>query len=599
MSIPSSDEDEIGVAALEEEMTSIDEPVSGGISPCAVYRQGPGMGRVTTPMGDLSFTNLFGSDTAMMRELGRCSASEFREGAYSFFRQFNADVVESMVPRPVARLGNWALENWLFERLKKAIPAPYLKMLRAYAEGSGYEVQRVVAGQLTWDIWALLAQASLDSVQRAAARARRHSPLLGSTSVILPGESCGPLHLRWLDNAAIDRWERKTSVAFFHPNRGIPYVFVSSVGFSTGLPAGMNAAGLSVSVEPADGGDIDWSGAPMAYACHEILRQAHTIEEAAAILGQRSPLTAWRYVICEGDTGRADVYVAGQSVEPWEGEKTPPFVVGCADGSPPGRSLARVERWLQSRRDCLDAVINQWSSKADDAVFKALQAMTQSTPDHAVAPGLPLSGLGNVGAVLFEPANRRLWVATGRAPVGMRWFVPLTFRAEDGRSGGGLDRRVRPIKPAGEWENTKPGRAMEHLRHAMELERDGENQERTLISLEHSLALDPKCPSFHILAGLMALRVGRGRRAQGAFEQALALLEDPIRRAEVGVYRAWALDIQRRRREARKAYRKLAKDASIERTVRRWARRGYRRRFRRRDTRKFYIDFFLAAAVEC
>lgn len=601
MSFSSFDDDSSDTAPADGEEAAVDRwDVPGDAAPCAVYSQGPGMGRVTTPLGDLSFTNLFGSQSSMLRQLGRHSAGELREGALPFINQFGADVVDALVPRPVAALGNWALDNWLINRLQKALPSPYLKMLRAYADGSGHEVERVVAGQFAWEIWALLAHSSMSSVEKAASRARRHSPLLGSTSVVLPSANSGPLHLRWLDNTAIDRWDRKTSVTFFHPDRGIPYVFVSSLGFLTGLPAGMNAAGLTLTVEPCSGDTIDWSGVPMGPAAHDILSQAHTIEEAAALLAQRPAMTSWRYVICEGDTGRAQVFVSGAGVEPSEGVSEPPFSAGCSDAGVPGCQSARVKRWMQGRQRVVDGFTHDWSGHGKDAVFRALRAMTEAVPagENSVTPGHPLNGLGNVGALLFEPRQRRLWVAAGRAPVANRWFVPLTFRAADGRSGGGLDGRVRPIKPALDWEKTNPGRAMEHLRHAFQLEHSGEEEERILITLEHALALDAKCASHHILVGLMALRAGRGRRAQGAFEQALGLLHDAVRSAEVGVYRAWSLDLQRKRREARKAYRALVKAPSIENAARRWARRGRRRRFRRRDIRAFDIDFFLAAAFE-
>lgn len=611
MSEPSSEDDDFPVDTPEKQRRApqswddTQSPVEPGsesgraAQPCAVYPGGPEtMGRVTTPAGDLGFTNLFGATGEMMRQLGRRSATDLRDGALSYLAQFGVDVVDALVPKPMVGLGRWALENWLLQRLRDNMPAEYMEALRAYGEASGHQVEQVVAGQLGWDIWALLGRAPSKRVRRAAGCARRHSPLLGSASVILPTGDIGPLHLRWLDNTAVDRWERKASVAFFHPDRGISYVFASSIGYPTGLPAGMNAAGLTLTVEPGRGTEIDWSGAPLGRAAHEILRQAHTIEEAAALLRQWPSMASWRYVLCEGDTGRAAVFETASEVERVQSGGGSPFCVTAAQGEFPGQQIARIARWHRARRRALDRITNQWSCPGEDAVYRALKAMAQPVVERVAVPGHPLGGLSNVGAVVFEPANRRLWIAAGRAPVCRRWFVPLTLRAADGEGRGGLDRRVRPIKPGDDWESSNPGRAMEHLRHALQLDRSGERPQRILITLEHALALDAGRPSLHILAGLMALRAGRGRRATGAFKKALDLVDDPTRRAEVGVYLAWSLDLQKRRLAARRLYRRLSREPDVEVEVRRWARRGRRRRFRQRHARTLHIDYFLATVFQ-
>ncbi len=606
MSEPGSKDDEIRVDLPKEEgQTSPDSAqeqilvddwdVAGDASPCAVYGEGPSaMGRVTTPLGDLRFANLFGGKVAMMRKLGQRSATEMREGAVPYLNEFLFELADMLMPRIVRGMGNWALENVVLKKLKKSLSATYMEALRAYAEGSGHDIDQVIAAQLAWDGWAMMAHAPSRRIKRATGRARRHAPLLGSASVILPNPGRGPLHLRWMDNAAIDRWDRKTSVAFFHPDRGLGYVLVSSIGFVTGLPAGMNAAGLSVTVEPGVANELNWGGAAVGQAIHDILSQAHTIEETAVLLRESPPLAPWRYVVCEGDTGRAAVFEVGARVERWKGAGRPPFSVAGADALVPGRNLARLSRWYELRRRALGQVIDGWSGGGDDAVYAALKAMTPTVLGGSVAPGHPLSGASNVGAVVFEPAERRLWVAAGRAPISRRWFVPLSLRAADSKGRGGLDSRVRPLKAGDEWESTESGRAIEHLRHAYQLELAGEPAQRILITLEHALALDPGEASYHILAGLMALRVGRGRRATGAFQKAIDLLDESTRRAEVGVYLGWALDLQKRRLPAKKLYRRIAKEPDVEPAVRRWARRGRRRRFRRRDARKLEIDFVLA-----
>ncbi len=584
----------------EESDPRIDDwEVSRDPSPCAVYGDGPGaMGRVTTPLGDLGFTNLVGGGVPMLRQLGQRSAPHLRDGALDVVQQFTGDVVESLVPGPLVRAGRWAMNNWMGRRFRTAISDDYLRMLQAFGEGCGRDVDEIVDAQMAWDVWALLARSSVERIQRASSRARKHSPLLGSFSMVLPTESVGPLHFRWLDNAAVDRWDRRGSAVFFHPDQGMSYVLVSSSGFVTGLPCGMNSAGLTVSVEPSASDDVHRRGEPVGRAVHEILSQAHVIEEAATILREYRPMTPWRYVVCEGETGRAVVIEAGSSVSISSDFDEPPFALGTFDGKKPVGDVERIERWHKARRRCIEDLIDGWSGRGDDVVYDVLEKIAGPAGESMTAPGDCLGGLSNVGAVVFEPANRRFWIAVGRTPVSRRWFVPMTLRPGDGPRSGGLDGRVRPVKPAGDWENETSGRAIEHLRQARQLALAGEDPERILIILEHAVALQPESSAFHTLTGLVALRAGRARRAEGAMRRAADLIDDAARRAEVRLYLGWSLDAQQRRKEARGLYGDVVKDPATDRDVRRWARAGRRRRFDFDDFDDVDIDFFLATVFD-
>lgn len=564
--------------------------------PCAVYPGGPAsMGRVTTPLGDLSFANHYGGFVAMARQLGRQCATDLREGALPFLNHYPADIGRALFPSLLSSAGTWAVQKWVSSRLHGILPAEFLKVVRAFGEGSGYEVERVVDGQLVWDIWGLFAGAPAERISREAERARRHSPLFASSTVVLADEEVGPLHLRWLDNAAVDRWDRKTSVVFYHPDRGIPYALVSSIGLLSGLPAGMNAAGLAMSVEPSSDRQIDWSGQSVACTAHSVLAKAHTIEEAAAVLRESPTLTNWRYILSEGDSRRSAIFDSSDGkVTISHGDS---YFVSSTEGSLPMRSSANLEHWHHCRQKALEEVVDRWDGDGHDSVYRAVLAMNDGALENDGFPGHLLCGMSNVGAVLFEPAARRLWVAAGRAPVGRRWFVPMTFDAAESLRGGGLDRGVRPIKPGRDWESSQQGRAMDQLRHACQLDRAGERDERILIILEHALALNTGHSAVHVLVGLMALRVARVRRAAGAFRRARELVDDSRRRAEIELYLAWALDLQRHRRAAKEIYGRVSRDAACDSRVRRQAKRGRRHRFRQRDARTLELDYFLATAL--
>lgn len=570
-------------------------------APCAVYRDGPAaMGRVTTPLGDLHVTNLFGDDISMGRQLGQRCGRHIHDGALPYLNRFIDDVAQVGSPGPLVRAAGWMLQRGLADRLRGSVDERRLKVWQGFAEATGYEPDSVVDGQLLWDLWAVLARMPLGRVRKAAAKAREHSPLLGSFSLVLPTDQAGPLHLRWLDNAAAGRWDRETTVACYHPDRGISHLLVSSAGFIAGLPCGMNAAGLTVTVEPSARRQIDWDGTVVAGQVQKVLAGAHTIEEAASILRQRPSLTPWRYVLCEGDTGRTAVLETGETVERHSGFDSPPFALGSWNARLPEQQLARVNRWEQRRRLGLKSVMNRWSGAGNDTVYDALEMLTDGGDGSAAKHDRRVSAiaaLSNTAAVVFEPAARRIWVGVGRAPVSRRWFVPLSLRSQAANAAG-LDTRVRPIKPAGNWESEPAGRASDHLRHARQLTEGGESPERILITIEHAVALQEHCPSFHILAGLMALRARRARRAEGAFRKALELIDDSVRSAEVRVFLAWALDAQKKRTRARQLYDRVIQNQDTEPAVRRWAQQGRSRRFNPGVMHRFTIDFFAATVFE-
>ncbi len=570
----------------------------GGTAPCAVVGDSTAsMGRVTTPQGQLQFTNLSGTPAAMAEQLGKRSRTIVEDGAMSFLNRFVDDVGRQMIPGALTKPGQWVLRRWVIDRVRDAVDDETRYRWEIFAKAAGCDPDAVITAQLLWDIWSYLGRSSVPGLAGATAASRHHSPLIGCCSAVLPTEQAGPLQLQWIDNAAVGRWDYRTTASFFHPHRGISYLLVASAGWLTGLGCGMNAAGLVVTVQPGGDGDIAAGGSVLGDRVGEILARAHTIEQVASLLRQRSMLTPWRFVVCEGETNRAAVIEAGGEVVVHQCRDDAPVTAGCWDAQMPGCDVARINRWHQGRRQGLQWLLQRWSGQGDDTVFEAIRAMLAAGDESDIeTPALPFASLSNTAAVVFEPASRRAWVGVGRAPVARRWFVPLSFRG--GSNAGGLDPRVRPLKPAVSWEQTAGGRALDQLHQAREQMLNDESPDRVLITLEHALAIDAANPSLHVLAGLMALRAQRARRAEGAFRKALELISSPGRRAEITLYQGWALDAERHREKARQLYRQVISSPDAEPAVRRWAKQAQRRRFAPEKMDQFDIDMFVATLVE-
>ncbi|RAL20388.1 hypothetical protein DL240_17560 [Lujinxingia litoralis] len=572
-------------------------PREGATStPICVYypERAGGLGRVTTPLGDVHVANLSGPLAAAARQLGRRLAPELREGAYRSFDDYLQRISSESGSRLLATAGRYLGQGLVARQLRERLPADYLQLLTAFAEGAGLDVEAALASQQIWDQWAWARSGQMGRLVEARLRARLRSPLLGSSALAVTTDTHGPLHAWSFENAAVERWDRAARVVVTHPERGFGYALVSSLGFLVGLPVGMNAAGLTLSTHPGPSSRSDRKGVPLGPAALQVLNEARTIEEAVAIFRQHPPVHSWTYVLTEAAGGRvARVEVSPLRVGVEFGESGALFEYGGASSA----ELQRLPALMaadEKRRAHLGSFAAGWRSETPQPRLALARALGGSL--HR-APNADEVRISEVMSVIFEPAAGRLWVAAGRAPTSLRWFVPLRLRGEHGEPAAGFDARIAPFEAWPHWQESASGRASDYYRNAYRLYLEGEDPERLLITLEYAVALEPTAPRYHMMTGLVALSAGRARRAEGAFRRAIDALQSPARRAEVGLYLAWALDLQGRRRAARQLYARVADDAQAAGRTRQRAQAGRRTRFRARDLREMQLDFGLACAL--
>ena len=186
---------------------------------------------------------------------------------------------------------------------------------------------------------------------------------------------------------------------------------------------------------------------------------------------------------------------------------------------------------------------------------------------------------------------RSATVAAGRSPTCRGWYVPFDLEANGLRSGGPTFEET-PFIPFPGWHESPNGKAFEFYRQASALQAENAaSDDKLLVLVEHALALDADEPNLRVLAGLIALRLGRGRRAEGAFRRALEATERADRRAEVGLFLAWSLDLQRQRGAAKHLYRTVFADPASDDIVRSRARYNKLFRFNKAQAAGLNIDF--------
>ncbi|MFW5967927.1 MAG: C45 family autoproteolytic acyltransferase/hydrolase, partial [Persicimonas sp.] len=391
------------------------------------------------------------------------------------------------------------------------------------------------------------------------------------------------------------------TVVFYHPDDGLDYVAVSSAGILGGGITGMNAAGLTLVVHQHFVDDFDLDGVPVGYAGDRALRHAHNIDEAVAILRDYPPVAGWTYVMTEGDTGRAAVYEVAPGKEhlyelPDDGDRLgyanlywgEDLVDTEVDYYPQYRRAnhARQVRVRNRLRDLKEEA-------APPDIADILGDFTDPNTGRRRLFGRTIANVNTVASVVFEPEKRRVWVGSGGSPTSRNWFVPFRLDAVDDHTGG-PDVSATPFIVANDWHQSAHGQAFELYRKAAHRFWADESDSRLLILIEHALALYPREPNLHVLAGLLALRIGRARRAEGAFRRALEQITEPERRAEISLFLGWALDLQGQRGAAKYLYKRIAGDEACDARTRSRARQARWIRFTQKQAERLPLDFVYA-----
>ncbi len=185
------------------------------------------------------------------------------------------------------RLGNLVVTRpQMAVVLRKAfadkVPEPYLREMRALAEGAGLPADQVIACNLIPELFhcsgfALLKKATAD----------------------------GKLyHGRVLDYMIDQRLQEHAVLILQEPDGKVPFANVSYAGF-IGSVTGMNAEQVSIG-EMGGGGVGMWNGVPMAFLVRRVLEEARTLDQAVAVFKDNPRTCEYFYVIADA---RADAAV--------------------------------------------------------------------------------------------------------------------------------------------------------------------------------------------------------------------------------------------------------------------------------------------------
>ncbi len=571
-----------------------DDPTNPPVSITVEDAHAPGF--VASPYGELYYMTVSGSPIEMAAQQGRMMREKAHLGVIPFYAEYLEKVFKDSPIKKAAGAIDWAANRLIARRLADNVPETFMGMVEAFADEVDMPLDRVLRAYLMPEVFLYVLGTYHRVIGTTPARGLGAAPMFGCTSAItVPPRSQKVLHGRNFDYFGVDYWDRFPVVTFHEPDQGHDYLSVATAGIIGAGITGMNSAGLTLVVHQHFPSKFDLEhGVPVGVAGDIVMREASTIEEAVEILRRHPPVSGWTYVMTEGDTGRAAVYeVAAGGLEHLRWVQEDQGALGYANVYW-GRELVDVEVDYypeyrrcnfarQARvRQCLVGLHDE-TEPVDIARILGDLEDPESGEDRLLGP--TIVNVTTVASVVFEPAERRVWVGVGRSPVCRGWFVPFSLdeRAPDTDS--------VPFIPYPGWHESPSGKAFEYYRRAVHRAAEHEPDDRLIVLLEHALALHPQEPYLRVLAGLVSLRLGRGRRAEGAFRRALESIHREDRRAEILLYLGWAMDLQQRRSTARHLYKKVRRDPQSDDVIRSRARYNSLFKFDREAAAKMNIDF--------
>ncbi|MBF2048371.1 MAG: hypothetical protein IGS54_13565 [Elainella sp. C42_A2020_010] len=242
------------------------------------------------------------------------------------------------------------------------------------------------------------------------------------------------------DQRPIDYWIKNSTVFVRQPNDGIPHVFIGVPGMLW-PNSGLNDAGISIALDTAHPENVrdlnlDQGGSNVQLMA-EILRSAHSFEDAVKIFASYPRMRANLIMVTDGNAKRAGVFeLLGNTFALRELDQNgivymtnhfvSPELQGRDRQPQEPSSLTRYKRFAQLLEP--DSASSRYGEIDPEVMVEIMRDRTNpdtfeesplSVYDDDASPG----GNGSLRQVTFDPERGLFWIAAGEPPVPENPFV--------------------------------------------------------------------------------------------------------------------------------------------------------------------------------
>ncbi len=481
--------------------------------------------------GELAVLRLYGEASELGEARGKLLGAALFAGAAPLAATLT-DAVDA--GGRLARALRGPRERWRYRKLADGIPGHQLVEIYGAALGAATS-----AGESPDYTELLRAQASLDVGAPATSADGEYRWIGRAFSAATTLDGAGGARLVIAHNfdlpGSADGGEaaaRHRTVAFVHPDGGIPYASVEWPGL-LGVVSGINAEGIAVLVHPAKTADVDAEreGQPIGLLARDVLEHARSVDDAIGVLREAEPLGAAAFLIADGAERSVIVVERSPEAVAIRRSPSPPTVTGILEASgfaddPENDRAART--WPEAQRaQRADELLahGPLNTPADAAALlrdRLGEGGAPLPPGHRGAIDDP----GAAHAAIFDATGMVLYVAEGHGASGA--FRAFDLRYELRAEGS------RPAPPAPIAADESGGDAASVLaaRASLRAARIAQAEDRRDDAWHHihrALARAPRLPEALVLGGELASARGDAQAAEALYRRYLEAGSDAPR----------------------------------------------------------------------
>lgn len=332
-------------------------------------------------------------------------------------------------------------------------------------------------------------------------------------------------------------YDRFPTAIYYEPTDGAQKMLaITSAGLHTGGVVALNESGLYLGVHTVPSTNVSTSGMPAFMTAQEVLRQAHTFDEAVQLFSKVKTAAGWTYMLVSTKEKKAasiELSNGGMTLLPAQGtyhvqtnhfrtpERTPEYlhINVSVDDDTIGR-FRRIEGMLQDSagrltdQDAMGILADKF-----DPIYGKVRGVGNVVAVHTT-----------MTSVVVKPDSGSILVASGQAPVSISGYVelPLIERADAAAFGG---------YPTVTYANLNYGKLFPSEMQAEQYFIQGKiafesalDTKKALGFLQKAIATDPANPAYRFVAAMLALKSKANGTAAQLLKELVTSPHDHYRR---------------------------------------------------------------------
>lgn len=484
----------------------------------------------------INILHLKGDRFEMAFQHGRLLKKETIAGAVTKAADMVFDQIDNAIARPfLNRLARTWARNQIIDPIFDSLNdhsdgrSKMLQVAWALHDTTGVPTQTFADGFVLGDSLLLLARKSDDMGKSLLTRGPNHCTSFAAWD---DHTSSGEIVVgRNVDFPLNGYFDKFPTAIYYEPVEGQKYLSITSAGLHIGGLTAINESGIYIATHTIPTTDVAAEGRTIFWAGELIMQQAKTFDDVVGILESSPPPTGWTYFVVSSKERKIGTIEMSHNK----------LKVRMAEGTSHAQSNHFILPEMKTVHWDLSPVFNEDSVARRTRVKTNLAEFKGRIDTHEAARIMgdrfdPVAGMeakvGNIvgspvtiGTVIVKPESGQIFVANGVAPTSRGTFVELPVPSVfDPATFASDDYIVQPALAEDDAHVAEAFAAYITGKSSYEYDND---KVAALAAFKKAATLDSAESSYHLLAGLFALKVYDFEAARHAFGNLLAIQGRP------------------------------------------------------------------------